>query len=271
MRIGVCVGAPVRGAERTAADMIGLAAEIGYDYVEMSIAPMMGFDEDGLSYVKQSLAAAKIKCECLNVFFPSDMRLTGEGRDEAAIAEYAARAFARASDIGAEIVVFGSGGARNIPEGCPYELAFEQLAGTMRIMSDAASAYGIRIAIEALNRNECNVILSMSEADRLMVAANRPNVKLLFDYYHFMLESDSAGTLRGLLDEGKIIHAHFAEPEGRGYPDGAKPERAVMFDVLRGAGYGARVSIEARLRDPDAPRAEMTAGLAAMRALTASI
>ena len=271
MRIGVCVSAPARGADPASMDMIGLAAGIGYDYVEMSIAPMMGFDEADLTHVKQSLAAAHIECECLNVFFPSGMRLTGDGRDEAAIGEYAARAFARAADIGAAIVVFGSGGARNIPDGYPRELAIGQLARTLQIMSDAAARHGIQIAIEALNRGECNVILSMAEADGLMEAADRPNVKLLFDYYHFMLESDSVETLRDLAGSGKIIHAHFAEPDGRVYPDAVKPEHEAVFGALRSAGYGARVSIEARLRNPGEPRAEMEAGLAAMRAFAASM
>ena len=271
MKYGICTGLPASEADLAtgAPDMIGLAAELGYDYVEMPLAPLAELGEAEFLQVKQKLASAGIKCECLNIFFPASVRLTGDGADEALAGSYIDRALGRAREIGASVVVFGSSGARNVPEKFPYERAFDQLAGMLRVASAAAERNGIEIAIEALNRNESNIILSLGEADRLAVAAGQPNIKILLDYYHFSVESDSKDVLRRLLREKKIIHAHFADPASRGYPQENKPEYAPTFDILREESYGGRFSIEARLGNPNTPRAEMESGLAALRKIIA--
>ena len=262
MKIGICVGV------QEAPEMIRLAAELGYDYVELPLAPVMELDDEGFSRIKQILADERIDCECMNVFIPAAVRLTGADADEAKIREYANGALARAHDIGAGIVVLGSGGARNIPEGFSREKAFEQLARALVVISGAAAKFGITIAIEPLNRGETNVIHNLGDADKLMKATGRANIKVLLDYYHFMLESDSPDTLRRMLREGKIVHSHFAEPVERAYPKTVKPEYAAIFDLLRSEGYDARCSIEARLGNPGLPRSEMETGLYVLRKMT---
>ena len=285
MRLGICVGIPAPGAGSAGAGSAGagpaaagsaggvcdgqsaarMAAGLGYDYVEMSLAPLAALDGDGFDYVLSELDGARIKCECLNVMFPAGIRLTGGERDEAAIRAYLDAAFARAHKIGAELVVFGSGGARRIPDGYPYGAAFAQLSDTLKMISETAAAYGIQIAIESLNKNETNVILSLSEAERLMAAAGMANVKLLFDFYHFAAESDSVEDLRRLALGGRIIHMHYAEPSDRGVPRGISRENAAVINALKEGGYDARCSIEARLENPGSPLAEMRSGLAALR------
>jgi len=269
MKIGVCVGVPGGDAGSSGPDMLKLAAETGFDYVEMPLAQLMELDAGAFSAVRQKLAEAGVKCESLNVFFPAKVRLTGGVRDEAAIADYIERACARAGEIGARVIVFGSGGAKNVPEGFSHETAFEQIVWAMKMAAGPAERNGLMIAIEALNSREANIILSLADADRLMAAIDSPNIKILLDYYHYMIEADSDDVLRKLLREGKIIHAHYAEASDRTYPAAAKitPEAEAIFKILRDGGYGARCSIEARLLNPDDPRAEMEAGLAALRML----
>jgi len=269
MKIGLCVGVPAPDDAPSGTDMIRTAAEIGYDYIEMPLASLSELDESEFARVKQKLAAARIACECLNVFLPSKARLTGEGIELSSLRGYVNKALARAHEIGACIVVFGSGGARKIPEGYPYEKAFGQLTDALKTISDTAEKYKIDIVIEPLNHNETNIILGMEEADRLTMAVARPNVKILLDYYHFMLESDSKEALKRLLRDKKIIHTHFAEPAGRVYPNENKPEYADIFSLLKSEGYDARCSIEARLIKPEAPRKEMETGLLVMRKMTA--
>ena len=281
MKIGVCVGLPASVAGQTGAgqpaaggakqapDMIALAAELGYDYIEMPLSPIAALDEARFKNLQNEMAKSKLKCECLNVFFPAKIRLTGGDVNERAIAEYVDLALSRAAAIGAEIVVFGSSGAKNVPDGFPYEDAFKQLVNAAGIISKAAVKHGVKIAIEPLNKKEANIILTVGEADKLMTAAGQPNIYILVDYYHFSLDSDSIDTLRWLTRERKIIHTHFAETVGRAYPREPKPEYSAVFDVLREEGYDARCSIEAGLSNPDDPRAEMEAGLACLRKITA--
>lgn len=59
----------------------------------------------------------------------------------------------------------------------------------------AASA-GIHIAIEPLNRQESNMIQNLEEGKKLMTEAGGPSIRLLADYYHFMLEKESLETLK---------------------------------------------------------------------------
>jgi sugar phosphate isomerase/epimerase len=267
MKIGICANLPAPGNAPAKPDIISLAAKIGYDYVELPLAPIADLDDGGYEYVKQKLADANIKCECCNIFFPARIRLTGESRDEAAVGEYIDTALRRAGGLGVKIVVFGSSGARNVPEGYPYETAFAQIADTLKTASAAAKKYGVQIAIESLNRGESNIIVSLSDAERLMKAADRDNVKILFDYYHFALESDSADLLGRLTRDNNIIHTHFADPEKRAYPEEAKPAFVDIFKVLRGAGYDSRCSLEAGLKNPDSPGAEMETALTVMKQL----
>jgi sugar phosphate isomerase/epimerase len=286
MKIGVCAGIPayviegpgqgagqagpgtgkINGAAEI--DIISLAAELGYDYVELPLSPTAALDDAAYERVRAYIGASAIKCECMNVFVPAKIRLTGDGYDERAIAGYADLALARAAGLGAGIVVFGSGGARNIPDGYPYDKAFAQLVGAVQIMSDAAEKHGVKIAIESLNRNETNIINNLPEAERLMRKARRNNIKLLWDFYHFSLESDSIEELRRLTDAGDVIHAHFADPDGRVYPSKVKPEFLTVFGALRNAGYAGRCSIEARIENTGSPAGEMAAGLAALRKIT---
>jgi len=267
MKIGICVNLPAPDGEPKGPDTIALASELGYDYVELPLAPLAELDESGYRRVREKLGEASIKCETFNIFFPARVRLTGENRDEALVAEYIGRALERAGEVGAKIVVFGSSGAKNVPEGFLHEKAFWQIVETMKTAAAAAAKNGVRIAIEALNRKESNIILNLTDSERLMAAVDEPSVKMLFDYYHFAVESDSFELLSRLVKENHIIHTHFADPMRRAYPIEASPEFENVFNTLRGAGYDARCSLEAGLTNPAEPRAEMETALAVMRRL----
>jgi len=255
-------------ADPVGAYVISIAAGLGYDYVELPLAQIMDLTDYAFERLKQDVSMAGIACESCNNCFPAHVRLTGNERDEKTVNNYIDRAFSRAAELDAKIIVFGSSAAKNVPVGFPHIKAFEQLALTLRTASEAAQKYGVSIAIEALNRSEANITLNLSDAEKLMTAVSRPNVNILLDYYHFMLEADSAEVLRRLLGQGKIIHAHFAEPKDRAVPIGIRPEYAEIFTILRENGYDGRCSIEARQNPRIDLCFELKTGIEAMRELT---
>lgn len=70
--------------------------------------------------------------------------------------EYVEKALYRASQLGVEFIVFGSGPAKAVPEGFPMEVAWKQLVDLLRVMDTAAKKHSITIVIESLRKQECN-------------------------------------------------------------------------------------------------------------------
>ena len=84
---------------------------------------------------------------------------------------------------------------------------------------------------------------NLEEGKKLMTEAGGPSIRLLADYYHFMLEKESLETLKKRIPD--IVHVHFADPDGRSFPKESRKEYEDFFAVLKEGGYDGRVSIEA--------------------------
>ena len=95
--------------------------------------------------------------------------------------EYLERALSRAHALGIELAVFGSGGARGVPEGFSYAEAWRQIASFLRRAADYGRKYGIAIAIEPLRREECNILNYVSEAVLLSALLDLPEIGALGD------------------------------------------------------------------------------------------
>lgn len=223
-------------------------AASGFDYVELPLAQVAELNSESFEQLLQSLHANNIPCECCNNFFPATLRLTGQSVDWNDIDCYLNLAVKRAIRLGAKVIVLGSAGAKNIPDGFPYEQAIEQLVELLRRLEKHLGNSGITIVLEPLNRAESNCILNLTESSALMRRAEQPYVQLLVDYYHFMLEQDSLSLLHRYAPH--LRHVHLALPEGRKIP--AEPDKAMrqFFQALAEAGYDARISLEAFSPNP---------------------
>lgn len=245
MRYGVCTNMAATDAEGIGTAQVAQAAAIGFDYVEMPLAQMMALEEqpfeDGPLH---AIRTAGIPCLCCNNFFPASFRLTGPDADHRMALRYAAKALARAARMGAEKVVFGSGAARNVPDGFPPEQAHGQLVDLLKALGPIAQANGIVLVIEPLNRMESNIINTLREGIILAEAANHPAVAVLVDYYHAGISGDAAD---GIMEAGKLLqHVHVAQLLGRAMPTIAQANTlAPFFAALHKIGYDATVSVEA--------------------------
>ena len=140
---------------------IGTLKDAGYDYMELPLAQIMELSENSFSELAEEAEKTGLPCECCNNFFPASVRLTGETVDPAKVQEYVKRAIDRAVKLGSRVIVFGSSGAKNVPEGFPYDRAFGQIADALRMIDTYAASAGIHIAIEPLNRQESNIIQNL--------------------------------------------------------------------------------------------------------------
>ncbi len=252
-------------ADPVGADVVESLGEIGYDYVELSMSGVAALPGPAFASLVERVRRSGIRCEALNNFFPARVRLTGDMARLDLALEYAAGAMDRAAALGAEIIVFGSSGAKNVPAGYPMDAAWRQIVELLRNLGPLAAGRGLTIAIEPLNRGESNIVNLGSEGLRLAREADHPNVQLLIDYYHLAIEKEDPGII---VEAGAALrHTHFAKVEGRTFPDRTEDDYRRFFARLRQNGYSARCSIEAFTADfaADARRS-----LAVMRQLASA-
>ena len=251
MKFGVCGGPEIAQAARQA----------GYDYFEWSVGGLLHPREEE-SVFEEALAqvrAAALPCPAVNVFLPADLKVTGPDADLEKLRAYVSIAFRRAARAGVDTIVFGSGGARRIPEGYDRAAAFQQLAAFGRMAGPIAGDYGVTIVVEPLNVSETNVLNTVEESAGLVRAVDHPNFQLLVDGYHWAKDRDS---LAGILDNGPLIrHAHIATVEGRRPPRPAD-DCAAFLQAMARIGYAGRMSIEGRI---DSPQDELPLALETMR------
>ena len=249
MEIGCCVNMLAGKDDATGSTLLPLLGRLGYDYAELPLAQVMELSEHSFAELLERVNTSGIPCRCCNNFFPASVRITGPEVSLTVISEYAEKAVSRAAKLGARVIVFGSAGAKNVPDGFSHVRAFAQIAGALRRIAPVCAAQGITIAIEPLCRKESNIILNLRDGAALAREVSHPSVRLLTDYYHFTQEKETPDTLREVMP--LLTHAHFAQPGGRRVPSENRPEYDAFFNVLRDGGYTGRVSVEAYSDDPE--------------------
>ena len=233
MRFGMCTD--LMNAE--------LVAGAGFDYIETGLTAVATADEGTLAKMGKALALSGITVEAMNVMIPGSYRLTGPDADLVVAREYVELALDRAAAFHVAVQVFGSGAARNIPEGWPRQKGMEQLDEYLTMAGQIAADRGIAIAIEPLNAEECNIINTVSEGLELAAMVGRDNVGVLADWFHMSKMHEG---VEGILAAGpKLLHCHVANPEGRRFPlDEDDCELDEFFGALKAINYQNRVSVE---------------------------
>jgi D-psicose/D-tagatose/L-ribulose 3-epimerase len=190
--------------------------------------------------------------ETMNWFLPgNEIPLTGPKVDQAKIRAYVEKSLALAESFGAKVIVFGSPGARTVPDGFPQEKAWEQLKDFLRVCGDVIQThgYGMVIGIEALRKPETNIVNSVGEALKLAREVNHPKIRIIVDFYHLAFEHEDPAVI--LDGRDMIVHLQIADPKERTFPvsDDDEPRYAAFFTNLRKIGYQGRISIEANSND----------------------
>ena len=256
MRIGVCASP----------EKAKVLADAGADYIEMSVRDVLMPDADAGTWAakRAEIEALPLPAEAFNLFLPGDLKIVGDNADFERAARYVFVALERAAQVGASVIVFGSGGSRTVPEGYPREIARTEISRFLRICAEASDKTGVIVAIEPLNVTECNIINSVGEGAEYVNACAVPGVRLLADSYHMEKDNEpvSEATKYGAL----LAHTHTADT-GRFAPATGTYDHKAFFAALRAGGYNGRpsparrVSIESNFRDFDAEVAPAIAHL----------
>lgn len=234
MKLGIC----------TDAEQAAWAKAAGCDYIEMGFTKTARQSEAEFCQAQRDLEAAAIPCETMNRFLPGEFALCASP-DVPALKAFLGQGFARAAQLGVQVVVFGAGAARRPPEGMRREEAWRLLAPYFRLAAEYGAAQGIALVIEPLRRGECGAVNTLREGLALMELVDHPNLHLLADLYHM---GENGEDLRDVCLAGeRLRHCHMGRPVGRFYPlPGDGFDYTPFFDALRDIGYAGRCSIEAK-------------------------
>jgi len=216
------------------------ASSVGWDYVEPMVKDLLD----------ESLPPPALPVPAANVLVPAAMKITGPHANVDWLKAHMQRVTARAKQLGVEILVFGSGGARNVPDGFNRDEARRQIASFLKMSAEICAAANITLAVEHLNRGECNIINTVAEAMQYVREVDHPSIRCLVDSYHLWLENESLDSVADALPY--LAHVHVADKEGRLPPgESGSSDYRPLFDLLKKGGYDRRISVEATGYTPD--------------------
>ncbi len=241
MRYGCCV---------SSLEQINVLADAGFDFCELPARMVQPFDDEATALsALNAIAAAPLRPEAFNVLVPAQLPLVGPQADLKglrALRAYLRRAFARMAQLGATVVVLGSGGARRIPDGMPRDLALAQLADALALATDEVEHAGLELALEPLNRTECNVFLTLAECQAFIVERGLSGLRLLADLYHIEMEHEP---LAHVVDAAPLlVHVHVADSERRA-PGTGQYDYDGFMAALHTVRYNRRLSAECKWDD----------------------
>ncbi len=230
-------------------------ARLGFDYVEWPMRSTVGsMSDDEYRELLELARGLSVRPEAWNVMLPPEIAVVGPEADQDAMERYLETAYSRASELGGEVVVFGSGGSRRVPEGWAMDTAWEQFDEACARAGDVASRHGITIALEPLNSGETNLLNTVAEGREVVRRVSHPNVRLLSDIYHVAKEDEPFEATGAAADV--LAHVHVSTHDTRQLPLPETSGTAVRdyLAALKRSGYDRRISIECRWSSLDDAR-----------------
>jgi sugar phosphate isomerase/epimerase len=216
----------------------------GFDFLEGGVSSFLKPDVlDGeFAADLARLKACALPIRSCNGFIPSKFRLTGPEASHDAPLDYAVKACRRADQAGIPLIVFGSGGARKVPDGFDIAKGRAQFIEFCRKLGERIADCKVTIVLEPLNRSETNLLNSVAEGIEYVDAIKYPRIQLLADFYHMMKEDEGPDSIRKA--GARLRHCHIAELEGRKSPGTKGEDLSRFFKALSDIGYDGGVSCE---------------------------
>lgn len=229
---------------------VAWAEKAGCDYVELTVTHVRPeVSEVEFGRLKERLSAFRVRPEAWRRFLPSTVPVVGNEVDPVRVKDYLAVTLARIAELGGEVVVFGSPGARSVPQGFAPARAEEQLVQFLHLAADAAGQHGITVVIEPITPRNTNCLNRVAEAADLARRVNRPEVKVLADLYHMAGAGEGPEAVSAAGADLRHVHLPIPDLAGLNEPR-AITDRLPAYPVdeflrsLWAMGYRGRISIE---------------------------
>ncbi len=238
-------------------DDAALLKSVGYDFWEWDVGEAFDPTKDAEWWKRQRdfIRSRPLPLRSCTGFIPWRFRLTGPKADHEPALRYAETVLRRAEEIDVKTIVFGSGGARNVPGDCLAETAAGRpdaekgrdqyrdfCAELCRRVADLKT---VAVVVEPLRPNESNVVNFVWQGLQICEEVGSPRLALLADVFHMMMGREPADSLR--LAGAHLKHCHVASYATRNFP-GSEPETVdrlrPYFAALKAIGYAGGISCE---------------------------
>jgi len=133
--------------------------------------------------------------------------------------------------------------------GVGHDQATTWMVDALKECVEVAANYGVRIAIEPINRYETTLVNNVRDGLAVLEQVGADNLGLLLDTFHMNIEEpDMSESIR--LAAPRLFHFHVADSNRR-YPGAGHIDFPSLIATLREVGYTGYVSVEA-MPMPDA-------------------
>ena len=230
-----------------------LVAAAGYKGIEIAPFSLVKKGVEELSAKTRKGMAASMKeagIECAGLHWllsppPAGLHFTSPDR---AVRQKTLTYFRRLIDfcwdLGGTVMIFGSPKGRSTDGKISVGIAKKYFAEGLGSIADHAREGGVKILIEALSRNQTDVINTLEEAVKTVKALNHPAIQTMFDFHNTV---DEKLPFVEIIDRYYtfIHHVHIMERDGKylGAGNGAA-EYLPAFQLLKDRGYDKWVSVE---------------------------
>ena len=266
-----------RGPKDTA-----LMKKVGYDFFEWNVASAFipeEKDPEKWAKKKEEILTAALPIRSCNGFLPGKFRLTGPNADFAPALDYAEVACRRADEVGLKVIVFGSGGARNVPgdftdkdrKNWPdTQKGAEQFTDFCRQLAARIADCKVSVVLEPLCPKESNIVNFVWQGLQICEDVGSPRIQQLADLYHMMMGREDP---ESIVKAGpRLLHCHIAAKNTRQYPgandtDAFKP----YFAALKKIGYTGGVSCECGWGKKEDFEKNLVTALATMKELAGQV
>lgn len=216
MRLGVC----------GMTERIESAAKAGCDFIEPGFWKIASLSQEEFDEFDDKCRENNLGVDCMNCFLPGNVKVVGSNKDFDAAEKIIEKGVERAKKLGTKKVIFGSSGARNIPDGESYSNGVRDMYDFVKHTVSPLMRQGDMIlCFEPLCRRETNFINTIKEGCMMSSFIDEDNVFCLADLYHCYIEGDTADDIRQL--KGLIKHAHISNP----IPAKMQDKRDYMKDI----------------------------------------
>lgn len=233
-------------------DIAAQLKEEGWDYFEGRVSEILHPELSDAEWRPHAEKAKRcpLPIRCLNCFLPGTERLVGPNPTHDSALAWGVTACRRADELGIPYIVFGSGGARRVPDGFSFAEAHGQFVDFCRKLAKRIEGMKVTLVLEPLNKKETNFLNGVAEGVQLVDEIGSPRIRLLADCYHMMMDGESAEST--WLAGARIKHVHVAENRSRMEPK-TEADFRPHFAALRQIGYAGGISCECGFsNEPDA-------------------
>nr|MBC7243885.1 sugar phosphate isomerase/epimerase [Chloroflexota bacterium] len=239
MRYGVCTW--IFGDE-SLAEIAARLASLGYDGVEL-LGDLARVDAREVNAVLngQGLKVLSLTPENVDLAHPDD------GIRQAAL-DYYCRLLDLASSLGNPIVCC-HGAVGRVRAVTSYWEERDIFAEAVRLIAQRAQQYGLKIAMEVLNRYEAHLLNTAQEALRFIEEVDMENVGILLDAYHMNIEE--ADLRSAILSVGTHLFLFHAADSNRQAVGRGHTDFIGLMRTLREVGYNDSIIIECTAAGPD--------------------